>query len=249
MCLPRSVPGCGCASLRWAGRIRGSGRDPLLDVALSETLRWTAVIALVGWCAVSPASVAAQALRPLDHSEPITYFIAAGSPASASAERDRLLVEWALEAWSGQVTPALEIVPGPEATATIRIYWVSTDTGLYGEMRARAANGKPAADIFVSTDTDGLGPDIALRAQTDPLFRDTIVYLTCVHELGHAFGLAHTRAFPDIMYSFQYGGDIVDYFMRFRRGLAVVEDVRTTSPFSPADREVFRSLYAGPSGP
>ncbi|HET9949740.1 MAG TPA: hypothetical protein VFQ22_12520, partial [Longimicrobiales bacterium] len=64
-----------------------------------------------------------------------------------------------------------------------------------------------------------------------------------VHELGHAFGLAHTDSFADIMYSFQYGGDLVEYFMRFRRRLRSREDIRNTSPFSDADVAALRALY------
>ena len=76
--------------------------------------------------------------------------------------------------------------------------------------------------------------------------RDTIVYLTCVHELGHAFGLVHTSAFADIMYSFQYGGDFVAYFGRFRQKLESREDVPSASPFSAADAAAFRALPARP---
>ena len=196
--------------------------------------------------AALPAALAAysqQDVWRLDRSEPITYFIAEGSAASGFKDGDRALAEWALEVWGGQVDPPVELVPGPEASATIRVYWVAAGAGLYGEMRGRVVEGRLAADVFVHPDTDGLRPDIAQRARLDPLFRDSVVYLTCVHELGHAFGLPHTSAFADIMYSFRYGGDFVAYFMRFRDQLEVWDDIGRASPFSAADSEAFRSLY------
>ncbi len=90
---------------------------------------------------------------------------------------------------------------------------------------------------------ESLGADIAAETRTDSLLRDAIVYLTCLHELGHAFGLEHTAAFDDIMYSFEYGGDIPEYFDRYRRRLEAREEIATVSGLSAADRSRFRALY------
>ena len=201
------------------------------------------VAATAPLAAQNPRPAVVQDVWRLDRSEPITYFIAEGSAESGFKEGDRTLAEWALEVWGRQSDPPVEMVPGPETSATIRIYWVAAGAGLYGEMQGRIVDGRLAADVFVHPDTEGLGLDIAQRARLDPLFRDAVVYLTCVHELGHAFGLAHTSAFADIMYSFQYGGDFVDYFMRFREQLEAWDDIEGALPFSAADGNTFRFLY------
>jgi hypothetical protein len=117
--------------------------------------------------------------------------------------------------------------------ARIRVFWVSAEQGLYGETRPIQVNGQAGAEVYVS-----LAPG---EASTDRLMRESIVYLTCLHESGHALRLPHTAAFDDIMYSFQYGGDIPEYFGRYRRKLTTREDIRRNSGISDADRRALHS--------
>jgi hypothetical protein len=55
--------------------------------------------------------------------------------------------------------------------------------------------------------------------------------------------LAHTAAFADIMYSFQYGGDITEYFARYRRQLSARSDIRKHSGMSDEDRRRLVELW------
>ena len=66
---------------------------------------------------------------------------------------------------------------------------------------------------------------------------------TILHESGHALGLEHTSAFADIMYNFQYGGDIPEYFGRYRRQLQERSDIRKHAGISDADRRQLLKIY------
>lgn len=138
-------------------------------------------------------------------------------PDTGCKPADPDLAQWAMEAWQSASAGKLKVVRAPaEDAARIRIHWITTREGLYGETR---------------------GGDVYVRPEPgDGLAREAVVYLTCLHETGHALGLAHTANFADIMYNFQFGGDIAEYFGRYTRKLSRREDIRKVSGISPDDR-------------
>lgn len=145
-------------------------------------------------------------------------------PESGCRSSDPELALWALEAWQAASDGKLTFEKAADASqAQIRIHWVTAREGLYGE---------------------AVGGDVYVRPEPgEGLLREAIVYLTCLHETGHALGLSHTAAFADIMYSFQFGGDIEEYFGRYRRRLSRREDIRKNSGMSGEDRQRLLKLF------
>ena len=195
------------------------------------------------------ASAQPRPLGPLDDGA-VTYFIAAPLVEAGAGPADAELAVWAFEGWQRAADGALKFVRvANENDALVRLYWVPAAGGQYGEMRPLDVGGRRGAAVYIRPDTAALGPDIAARARLDALFRDTVVYLTCVHELGHALGLTHTADFEDVMYFFGFGGDIGEFFARYRRQLKVREDIRSASGLSVGDLMQLSALYGRASIP
>jgi Matrixin len=151
------------------------------------------------------------------------------------------LVERAMQAWAtasdGAFTLRRTFVEGD---AGIRVYFNGAG-GNYGETRPhvnRASGLIDEAEVAIAADAP---------IQVDPLTRDIIVYLTALHELGHALGLEHTANFDDIMYLFRQPGDGPRYFGNYRRLLRSADDIGTTAAtgLSAYDVTTLRTLYNG----
>jgi hypothetical protein len=205
-----------------------------------------AIVAML--CLLGAAQAAAQPLGPLDDGR-VSYFIAPPPDDVQTRPGDEDLALWALEAWQRAADGRLSFErAATEADALVRVYWAAAAGGQYGEMRALDVDGRRGAAVFIRPDTRALGDEIAQRAGVDALFRDTIVYLTCLHELGHALGLVHTDQFADVMYFFGFGGDIPEFFGRYRRELRSRNDIRAVAGLSGGDLAQLRALYRDPSG-
>jgi len=158
----------------------------------------------------------------------ISFYVApCVDPETGCEAGDLDLARWALQSWEAASQGKVHFVETKDRNAALfRFVWTSPAEGLYGETVPMDVHGQRGAQIYIVNTTRGL---------TDHLMRDTIVYLTCLHESGHALGLSHTDQFADIMYYFGYGGDTNEYFGRYRRKLMSREDIRKNSGLSAAD--------------
>lgn len=212
-------------------------------------LRTAAAVAVLGllifaWTTVRTKALQSNILVTPDSKDQLTYYIAEGDKRTGYRPSDRELALWAFQAWQRNAGKGLRFEPASESAALIRLYWAEPGGGEYGETQPLLVHGRHGAAVFIRPDVESLGPDISQRAAADDLLRDAIVYLTCLHELGHALGLAHTRDFRDIMYFFGYGGDVVEYFGRYRAQIHTRSDIAAVSGLSDSDVARIRAIYA-----
>jgi hypothetical protein len=202
------------------------------------------IILLLGVRAVRTSRQQINAASITEPDNTVIYFIADGTGHKGFHAGDQELALWALQQWQKTLGKTIHFVAGPEQAALVRLYWADPQEGQFGEMSPIAVGGLRGAAVFIRPDVESLGPEISKRSKEDPLLRDSIVYLTCLHELGHALGLSHSQNYADIMYYFGYGGDIVEYFERYRGQLKSRTDIQSVSGLSSGDETRIRTMYA-----
>ena len=157
-------------------------------------------------------------------------------PAHAPAGGDGL-VEHAMRTWTAAADGRFRLErSGTSDAAGIRVHFFTRDWR-YGMTQARpdARTGLlTSAEVVVAADADG-----------DAVDRQIVVYLTALHELGHALGLQHSAAIADIMYLFRQPGDGERFFGTYRRRLSTADDIGSgqATGLSPDDVRALRALY------
>jgi hypothetical protein len=157
-------------------------------------------------------------------------------PARAPAGGDRL-VERAMRTWTMAAVGRFRLEQSATREAAgIRVHFFTRDWR-YGMTEARPdprTGLLTSADVVVAADADG-----------DALDHQIVVYLTALHELGHAIGLSHSADIGDIMYLFRRPGDGERFFGAYRRRLHSADDIGSAAAtgLSADDTRVLRALY------
>jgi hypothetical protein len=216
----------------------------------NASCEWLGIVTLLVWMGVTAGAQhpPPPTLVPLDATGRITYFIAEGIERSGHQAGDTELAEWAFEEWARGIGGALRFeTNADEGLSQIRIYWLPWAIAApgqlaLGETRPFRANGRPAASVSIRLNAAMMNEEMARRIRQDALLRDTMVYVTCLHEIGHALGLSDSDDDANIMWG--GGKRNLSVYQRYRRRLQTRGSIARVSWLSNDDIARVKALYS-----
>jgi len=148
-----------------------------------------------------------------------------------------MLVERAMRTWTRAADGRFTLEKMATTNdATVRVHFMAADYR-YGVTSPRVDR---QTGLIVRAEVA-----VAADAGRTPLERSIIVYLTTLHEIGHALGLDHTTDITSIMYLFREPGDGERFFGAYAKHLAGIDDIGSegATGLSADDVKTLKALY------